>query len=153
MTRQYTQRVQTCPVCKKDFISTFRNRPAPYGKCWKTYCSYRCNALRNGPRGESHPGWKGDQVSYQALHEWVRKNSSIPRDCQKCGCHADVEAANISGQYKRDLSDWVFVCKSCHVVMDGIAGNRNADGTFKAKKHRNSFIPYPRAYRLKHGIS
>lgn len=139
--RKYPERPQRCPVCENIFVSTFRDRPAPYGKCWKTYCSYRCNTLKNGPRGESHYLWKGDNVGYQALHDWIMRHWDRPKECQKCGNAARIEAANISGSYKRDRSDWIFLCKRCHNIMDKITTRRNSLGQFDPEKPRNPFVP------------
>jgi hypothetical protein len=72
------------------------------------------------PTGEKNWNWKGDKVSYQALHSWVRRHKGTPHECEKCGTTEPrkYEWANISGEYKRDLSDWIRVCTKCHRKMD-----------------------------------
>lgn len=70
------------------------------------------------PSGEAHSGWQGDKVSYDALHKWVRKNKEKVGRCSKCGKEARTEWHNIDGEYRRDLNDFIEVCKSCHKALD-----------------------------------
>lgn len=65
---------------------------------------------------EKHPRWKGDAVGYTALHDWVRKMLGTPNLCEHCKTTnaKKFEWANISKQYKRDLSDWKRLCTKCH---------------------------------------
>jgi len=70
--------------------------------------------------GESNGQWKGDKVSYRSLHHWVRYHLMQPETCSKCKEKNDkLDIANISGDYKRDLSDWEWLCRSCHMKKDG----------------------------------
>lgn len=57
---------------------------------------------------------------YITLHSWVRYHKGKPNLCEKCGATEakKFEWANISGEYKRDLSDWIRLCVSCHRFMD-----------------------------------
>ena len=76
--------------------------------------------------GKDHPNWKGEDVSYGALHEWIRKHKPIPKKCEKCGkVTTKLDASNISGEYKRDLNDWEYLCRSCHWKKDKIYLNFN----------------------------
>lgn len=71
-----------------------------------------CSARRNG-------GWKGQGVTYSELHNWVARHRGRPSLCEHCGTtEANFEWANISGEYKRDLADWMRLCKSCHERHD-----------------------------------
>lgn len=70
--------------------------------------------------GELNPMWKGDNVSYRSLHKWVRRHLPNHGKCWDCNKKTKfLDAANISGQYKRDLSDWKYSCRSCHMKSDG----------------------------------
>lgn len=81
---------------------------------------------RNLARGERHPGWRGDDVSYHALHHWIRKYKAKPPDCQHCGrTDKPLDWANISKTYKRDLADWIALCQKCHRAYDRAAECRN----------------------------
>lgn len=69
-------------------------------------------------RGEKNGYWKGDGVGYAALHNWVRRRLVKPTICPKCGRKGWIELSNKSHQYKRDLTDWEYLCRSCHSSYD-----------------------------------
>lgn len=69
--------------------------------------------------GQQNPMWKGDNVGYFSLHEWVINRLKRPEVCSSCHQKKTVELSNISGKYKRDLSDWEWLCRKCHMVQDG----------------------------------
>jgi hypothetical protein len=70
---------------------------------------------------ETNGMWKGINVGYGALHEWVTNRLKKPFVCSKCNQNKIVELSNISGEYKRDLSDWEWLCRKCHMAQDGRA--------------------------------
>lgn len=74
-------------------------------------------------RGENNPNWKGDEAGYFAIHDWVKLRLGKPRLCSECGTTEakKYEWANISGQCKRELTDWRRLCVSCHRKWDGHA--------------------------------
>lgn len=71
---------------------------------------------------ENNGRWKGDNVGYDALHEWIRKNK--PRTkydrCELCNVVRPLQAANISGRYMRDVNDYKWLCRRCHSRFDNI---------------------------------
>lgn len=73
-------------------------------------------------KGEKMFNWKGEKVSYVGLHQWVARELGKPRCCEDCGNknlnHRQYHWANISGLYKRELSDWRRLCVKCHSVYD-----------------------------------
>ena len=88
--------------------------------------------------GENHPNWKGDGVSYTGLHHWVRRWLEKPNICPSCNVEKFTEVANISGKYKRILSDWTWTCRKCHVIRDGMIE--------KIKKYR--YVPKKRGKEI-----
>lgn len=93
----------------------------------------KISASLMGKTAEQARRWKGSSASYEAKHMWVRKHYGKPYKCQQKGCSypkkvnagRDVikkpsryEWANISGEYKRERSDWVMLCPSCHRKID-----------------------------------
>lgn len=70
--------------------------------------------------GENNYQWKGENVSYRNLHRWVEKVLGKPIKCAMLDeeCSGRLEWSNISGQYKRDPSDWQRLCKIHHVKYD-----------------------------------
>lgn len=67
--------------------------------------------------------WKGDDVGYSSLHEWVKRRIEKPNSCAFCGVSGKrIELANKSYQYRRDIDDWLWLCKKCHVKYDMASG-------------------------------
>lgn len=108
------------------------------------YCSISCymtgnthrqghvpvNAYKKGENiGAKNNKWAGDKVGYFALHDWVSRVLGRPKQCENCGTtkHTRYEWANISGEYKRDTSDWARLCKMCHFLIDDIARKWHPD--------------------------
>ena len=69
--------------------------------------------------GEKHGLWKGDKVGHSGLHDWIRRRKPKPLLCEKCGKTKPYDLANISGLYKRDTSDFRWLCRHCHMTEDG----------------------------------
>lgn len=64
--------------------------------------------------------WKGKNVSYTGLHQWVARKLGKPSKCKYCGTTnaKKFEWANISRKYFRNLEDWIRLCTSCHRKYD-----------------------------------
>lgn len=72
-------------------------------------------------KGVNNIKWKGDNVGYGALHGWVRRNLGKASKCsdEKCDKKSKrFEWANKSGNYKRNINDWLELCKKCHTKYD-----------------------------------
>ena len=68
-----------------------------------------------GKHGEKSPVWKGDKVSYKGIHNWIKRHKPEPDICEICDLKKKLDLANISGEYKRDLDDWEYLCRKCHI--------------------------------------
>ena len=101
---------KVCKTCNKDF-QTYDKR--------KMFCNSECGY--NRPESEQ-PAWKGDGVSYSGLHKWVAARLGKPKECEFCHTIVDdpkaIHWANKSQEYKRDLSDWLRLCRKCHMEYD-----------------------------------
>jgi hypothetical protein len=68
--------------------------------------------------GEGHYEWKGEKVGYKSLHKWVASKLGKPMVCEHCKktfCKgSQIHWANKSGQYLRDVTDWLRLCCKCH---------------------------------------
>lgn len=86
---------------------------------------------------ELNPMWAGDDVSYQALHEWIRNHKDKPVTCEMCNLEKDLDLANISQEYKRDVADWEWLCRKCHMEKDGRLKilNKNGLTSMSGKEH------------------
>lgn len=119
------KRVQTskCKFCLSDF-SSFPSRK-------QMFCSVTCARKYNKPlslqrlphpSGINHPKWLGDRISYRGLHKWVVKTLGQPTKCSNCNqdnlAGQQIHWANISHNYKRNVTDWVRLCSKCHKGYD-----------------------------------
>jgi hypothetical protein len=72
-------------------------------------------ALKGKFAEEKHYAWRGEEASYSAKHTWVNKYWGKAQLCELEPTHkGPYEWHNISEEYKRDRSDWLQICKSCH---------------------------------------
>jgi hypothetical protein len=69
--------------------------------------------------GESNPSFKGGEAGIAAVHEWVKRRRPKPELCDSCGLVPPVDLANRTGKYLRDLNDWDYLCRKCHMDSDG----------------------------------
>lgn len=80
---------------------------------------------RNNTNGQFIDGWSGYKTCVRCNNEFLARSgiAKICDGCKKCE-HCDTktsvryEWANISHQYKRDLDDWMELCKKCHMAYD-----------------------------------
>ena len=68
--------------------------------------------------GSKNPNWKGDRVGRGALHDWVKEHLPKSDICSRCGLSKKLDLANVSQKYKRDLTDWEWLCRKCHMFKD-----------------------------------
>lgn len=68
---------------------------------------------------DKNPMWKGNNVGYNALHQYIKRKIKKPEKCSMCNKIKNLDLANISGKYKRDLTDWKWLCRKCHMIFDG----------------------------------
>ena len=76
------------------------------------------SAINAAKIGEKNPSWRGDDVGYVGLHLWIRKYKQKTGRCSRCRREGYTEWANVSGEYKRDLDDFIELCKPCHEDYD-----------------------------------
>lgn len=70
--------------------------------------------------GENNKLWKGSNVGYVSLHTWLVRNYGKACKCEFCYTldAKRYEWSNKSGEYKRDISDWMQLCTKCHRSYD-----------------------------------
>lgn len=84
-------------------------------------CSKSCGKKLSAKVGQLHPLWK-EKPSYRTMHKWVERQLGKPDKCVFCETYHlsghQIHWANISGEHKRDLSDWIRLCVKCHKDFD-----------------------------------
>ena len=84
----------------------------------RKYCSLGCYHLDS----------RKVNAGYQALHRWI--NSAKEKiKCEHCGAIKNLDMANISKEYRRELADWLVLCRKCHIAYDK-PGNRQQQGSY-----------------------
>lgn len=68
--------------------------------------------------GKNNPNWK-EKILLTSLHEWVRRHKPKPEFCEDCNIEPPRDLANISQKYKRDINDFEWLCRRCHMKKDG----------------------------------
>lgn len=86
-----------------------------------------------GLSGHKNPNWKGEEVGYHAIHDYIKYYIKKPELCECCGLKKPLDLSNINGRYLRISTDWEWLCRKCHFVADG----RTKDGQFIIKYIRN----------------
>lgn len=85
--------------------------------------------------GEKSKDWKGENASYVAIHQWVRRWKKKTQ-CSVCGeKDKRLEWANIDHQYRRNLDDYICLCVRCHKIYDIKTGLVNIDKFKHSKKN------------------
>lgn len=99
----------TCgTICRNRYISKKYNN-----------CPKRRMKISIAVMGEKNHNWKGNKVGYVALHNWINSRIKRPKICSLCKKIGFIDLANKSGEYKRDIKDWSWLCRSCHMKSDG----------------------------------
>lgn len=109
------------------------------GKKLKDYRSKRCRCcwkknetfFLDKQIGGKNVNWKGDKVGYRGLHYWVIRNKP-KTPCIKCGSNKNLQVSNISGEYKREINDYEWLCAKCHICKDGTINNLNTKNRRKS---------------------
>jgi len=105
------------------------NKQHPKGMSGKKHSKKAKDKIGKANLGERNGMWKGDNVKKLGLHLWVRRNKPKSFLCEECQKKEPYDLANISGKYKRDINDFEWLCRSCHMLKDGRMNNlRNFKG-------------------------
>ena len=105
--------------CPKDNFETENKRSFSNHMRWHLGLMHRESYL--GINKEEKNGmWKGDNVGHGAsFHRWVECRKKRPSVCEKCKERPPYDLTNKSGSYKRNLDDWEWLCRKCHMENDG----------------------------------
>lgn len=79
--------------------------------------------------GSNNPNWHGDNLTYQGKHDRMRTLIPQPEKCQQCDKKGKLDLSNKTGEYKLEVKDWWWICRSCHRKFD------KRPSPFQDKKH------------------
>lgn len=88
----------------------------------KDYCLE--HAMKHYNTGEKNHKWRGDNISYGSIHDWIQYHKGKPSRCLHSGysdipCSEKLEWASKSHKAKRDLDDYIPLCVRHHRLFDG----------------------------------
>ena len=111
--------IKNCEECKREMEVLESEIKRGGGKVCSRDCYYKY-LKRIRPKDEKSWAWKGNKVGNTALHNWVERHKGKPRKCEHCGTTTakKYDWANVSQKYKRELGDWVRLCRKCHAKYD-----------------------------------
>ena len=115
---------KVCECCNNVFYNVSLRGPKQWQKV--KYCSLKCFGKADGERRKNkdeklHSRWKGDDVGYFGVHDWITKHYGQPKQCEVCNINDNERKyhwANLSGEYKRDRQDFKRMCVPCHRKYD-----------------------------------
>ncbi len=119
--KTFRTRLETSVYCNRRCQNTHLNSfGRATGKKW-VIAPEKCKNMSRGSGEENH-FWIGDKVGYRGLHNWIEKERGKPHYCEHCKkdklAHRQYHWANVSGEYRRDVSDWIRLCVKCHKKYD-----------------------------------
>lgn len=118
-----------CDFCGKDLIRKEKESKHDFKK--RRHCDRVCAAKNNirteehnqhlseAKKGNRNSMWKGDNVKMEGLHQWIKSYKPKPKLCELCKKKPPHDLANISGKYMRDINDFEWLCRRCHMFKDG----------------------------------
>lgn len=101
----------------------WKSRPDYSGKNNPHYGKKQSSKIKDKLRilhlNEGSPTWKGLSVGKSALHRLIKRRLSKPELCIRCKINKATDLSNTNHTRKRDLKDWEWLCRKCHVKKDG----------------------------------
>ena len=71
-------------------------------------------------KGSKNGMWVGDKPCYITVHMYLRRNHKQPAKCSLCKKEkTTLDIANTTGLYNRDIKNYNWLCRSCHMKSDG----------------------------------
>lgn len=75
------------------------------------------NGFKKGHRPHNYN--KRGEIQYATLHQWVKYHKPKSLFCEICGLISNkLDASSINHTYKRDISQWRWLCRKCHFKED-----------------------------------
>jgi len=116
-----------CKNCKKKFKPYFREQVNCCSDCYFKSEDLK-EFARNSHLIKNNGSWKGnlgnikEDAGYTAIHEWINRNKEFTFNCEICDkkveSRGQLDLANVSGDYNRDVNDFIWLCRSCHTKFD-----------------------------------
>ncbi len=96
----------------------YKQTPEHIAKRCKKHNQETKDKIRFAKLGDKNPMWSGDKIGYSALHSWIKRRLVKPDICPRCQERPAYDLAN-KGIYDRNLENWEWLCRRCHMEQDG----------------------------------
>ena len=132
-----SQEIRVCTKCKKKLPATLEFfHKEKLGKnglrskcknCWALLClewqnnnkdKVRENGKLNKRKLLKNSKYRKNMYLMTNLHNWIRRHKTEQKYCSICNEEKKLELSNISGEYKRDIKDYWWLCRECHGLFD-----------------------------------
>jgi hypothetical protein len=81
---------------------------------------HQIEALKKAMTGEKNPQWKGNNVKRGTIHSWAKRRIPKPEKCPRCNKIKPYDLANTNNhKYEKNLKHFIWLCRKCHMKMDG----------------------------------
>lgn len=122
-----------CIRCGKSYSPTYNISQKEWDK--QKYCTRECSykdrvSIKNPQSeegrkkmslskiGRNNPNYKENGTTLNALHRYMEKRVPKPKCCEICKIATPLDLAN-KGKYCRDVKEWYWLCRRCHMLSDG----------------------------------
>lgn len=99
-----------------------------------------------------HGNFKGNKAKFVAKHMWLRKYYPPPKKCNRCGKETDkLELSSNNGHiYTRNIKDYEYICRSCHITKDELFKNfiRKGESNSSAKLKEKDVLKIRKLYKI-----
>lgn len=105
------------------------DKVSPSEKARRAWITKRRTGFTGIKKGVASPLYKKTGFAYSTVHSWLIRTYGKATYCSNDKAHVSkrFDWANISGEYKRDISDYKPLCIACHHALDNIYSKRPKD--------------------------
>ena len=107
-----------CKSCKKqDSLEWYEGNKENILRRMKEHPSYNREVKVEYNKKRDDRFRKEIGISYRGLHNYIERNKIKPEFCQVCREWAKLELHSRDHKYTKDINDWLYVCKKCHLKL------------------------------------
>ena len=100
-------------------VHRFGNTNPMYGKHHTEETKLKIRLSNEKIRKWDNWNSKKNRTEFITLHRWIRRRKPKSDTCECCQIRPPRDLANISQEYKLDINDFEWLCRSCHMHKDG----------------------------------
>lgn len=98
------------------YSQEYRKKHPDYNKNWEM----KNKEKRRKQKEERSNKYNLSFEDYKYIHQWVGRHKPKPDVCQICNSKPPEELSNLSGEYKKEINDYWYLCRECHQLFDRI---------------------------------